>query len=33
MLPPETTATILPVPARPLSAAAIAVPPAPSATM
>ena len=33
MLPPDTTATIFPVPARPLSAAAIAVPPAPSATM
>src|SRR6185436_11961581 len=31
MLPPETTATTLPVPARPLSAAAIAHPAAPSA--
>ena len=31
MLPPETTATILPRPARPLSAAAIAQPAAPSA--
>src|SRR5438309_8184148 len=31
MLPPETTATILPAPARPLRAAAIAQPAAPSA--
>ena len=31
MLPPDTTATTLPAPARPLSAAAIAQPPAPSA--
>src|SRR5262245_66114475 len=31
MLPPDTTATTLPVPARPLSAAAIAQPAAPSA--
>src|ERR1700716_2627775 len=31
MLPPDTTATVLPAPARPLSAAAIAQPAAPSA--
>src|SRR5437763_17110481 len=31
MLPPDTTATILPAPQRPLSAAAIAQPAAPSA--